>query len=137
MIIDAILDRRGGVPYNVDSFIQYCSEEIKMFEMNYKFPTAIIEGDNKFAREELCRYINEQDYNPDIKKYINAMDWCDKYNFLEESSKVTFILDYVVNTCQCIWELFQDNVGGSNKLASLLRKCNTKKDIKNMVHKYI
>lgn len=73
MIIDAILDRRAGCGYLYPEF-KYICDEARIFEFDY-----IIEAfktkQNKAIQEALCKYIDEGDYNPEIKEYVNRVDW--------------------------------------------------------------
>lgn len=32
-------------------------------------------GTEEDVKRELCRYIDAEDYNPEIKDYVNSVDW--------------------------------------------------------------
>lgn len=53
--------------------------------------------------------------------------------------KLTFIHDYVVYSCYCIWELFKENVEsyGAADFRAKLRKATTETELKKLVHEYI
>lgn len=72
MLIDAILDRRDGVPYNAKKLYNYLFGSFKCYEpVTY----AMDYGTEEEVQEALCRYILEQDYNPDICSYIRSVKW--------------------------------------------------------------
>ena len=66
MIVDRILDRKDGEPYDAKDFYNYCMEEQRIF--GYYIGGEITRAMN--ARNNL-----EQDYNPDICDYIRSVDW--------------------------------------------------------------
>lgn len=81
MIIDLILDRKD----NEEAFGEdlYSSLDFYYEIMNYE---AIISGDISRAmdygteadvKKALCDYIDQNDYNPEIKKYIRSKEWLD------------------------------------------------------------
>lgn len=70
MLIDLILDRKDGIDYSPKEFYEDCMayEQLEVADaMDCK-----TEQDVKNA---LCKYIDENDYNPEIKKYINSQSW--------------------------------------------------------------
>jgi hypothetical protein len=75
MIIDIILDRQDGVPYNPARFASDCAEYEKIFQFDYGIAEAINRNDDEGAKAAMCRYIDEQDYNPEIKEYVNSVGW--------------------------------------------------------------
>ena len=78
MIIDVILDRKGGCDYNING--SWCS-----LESLYKYTLgnawfndlgrAIDSGDEVDIKHELIMYIINNGYNTDIIKYILSVDW--------------------------------------------------------------
>lgn len=62
MIVDRILDRKDGTRYNAREFYHYC--------LGY-----MDGGTNADVQEALCRYIVEQQYNPDICEFIRSKNW--------------------------------------------------------------
>ena len=77
MIIDKILDLRAN-PESFDAFHDghYIYEEAIEFGFGY-IADAFDCGTNKDCQKALCRYIDENDYNPDIKEFINSFNWVD------------------------------------------------------------
>lgn len=73
MIIDAILDRRDGSPYTMET-AKYIYDEATLFKMN-DLARAFDCGSNEDCQRELARYIDLNEYNPDLKKYIYSVDW--------------------------------------------------------------
>lgn len=72
MIIDLILDRKDGQPYNARAFYNYASND---GEVGAAIADALDSGENEDVRRQLCAYIVEQEYNVDICDYINSVDW--------------------------------------------------------------
>jgi hypothetical protein len=78
MIIDLILNRKDddGAGYNAKQFYGEVMGYGEIWpEMAHPIANALDCGENDDVQRELCRYIDEQGYNPDIKNYINAQDW--------------------------------------------------------------
>ena len=73
MIIDAILDRRAGCEYKYPEF-EYIAKQARMFEFDYILE-AFKTKKNEPIQLALCTYIDEQGYNPEIKKYVMGVDW--------------------------------------------------------------
>ena len=73
MIIDTILDRKAGVPYT-QSNVNYIKSSARFFDFAY-IVEAFTSRENETIQEALCRYIDEQDYNPTIKDYVREVDW--------------------------------------------------------------
>lgn len=76
MIIDLILDRKDGQPYNAREFYNDVMQYAETWpELANPIARAMDEGDENDVRRELCAYIDNQDYNPAIKEYINSVQW--------------------------------------------------------------
>lgn len=73
MIIDAILDRRACDTYTQRE-LEYIVDEAIIFEFE-DIIKAFARNNNVCIRFALCKYIDEGDYNPDIKEYVNRVDW--------------------------------------------------------------
>ena len=82
MVIDIILDRRDAI---LDSGVDdwdyakakdlYDSAESSGFtDLCY----ALDYLEEKDVKRELCNYIDEQEYKPSIKKFVNSVDWLPK-----------------------------------------------------------
>ena len=80
MVIDLILDRKDGF---ADLNAEYL-EDMKQYEFDY-INAAIDTNDDDTIKAALCRYIEENEYNPEIKNYINSVNW----SFTEEKRKIT------------------------------------------------
>lgn len=91
MIVDMILDRKDGEPYNAKAFYNYCMEEMAVFGyyIGGEIATAMDIKRNEQVQAALCKYIMEQGYNPEICDYINAQNWIDdeKLNPMCENCK--------------------------------------------------
>jgi hypothetical protein len=76
MIIDLILDRKDGFGYSPHEFYNEVMEYGKIFgEIAFKIARAMDMGEEKDVKNELCNYVIEQDYNPEICDYINSVNW--------------------------------------------------------------
>lgn len=80
MIIDLILDRKDGDPYDPKSFYNECVEYSAIFRCNGvgiadDITSAMDFGTEKDVRKALCDYIIKNEYNPEITKYINSKKW--------------------------------------------------------------
>lgn len=76
MIIDLILDRKDGEPYNASNFYREVVEWGE-FVPEYSDPItrAMDEGTEDDVKEALCEYVIKADYNPTICDYINSVQW--------------------------------------------------------------
>ena len=78
MIVDLILDRKNGQQYKAANF--YCEVmEYAEFWPDEANPItkAMDEGNDDDVRSALCAYIDRQGYKPEIKDYINSVQWLD------------------------------------------------------------
>lgn len=76
MVIDVILDRKGGVPYSPDKFYRYAMGESEVFGGLFDGLTRAMDfGTEEDVRRELKKYIIEQGYNPEICNYIDSVSW--------------------------------------------------------------
>lgn len=76
MIIDLILDRKDGCPYSPKDFYKEVQEYGEIFgNVAWNITRAMDEGTEQDIKKELCRYITEQGYNPNICDYINSVNW--------------------------------------------------------------
>ena len=73
MIIDLILDRKGGTPYNAREFYN----DVMAYEegTDYNISRALDGGSEKDVRKALCDYIINNDYNLKVCNYINRVNW--------------------------------------------------------------
>jgi hypothetical protein len=81
MIIDLILDRKDGdnvftengyKPYTAERFYR---QLVEYGEIGFDIQRAFDGGTEQDIKRELCRYIDEQEYNPEIKNYVNSVIW--------------------------------------------------------------
>lgn len=70
MVIDLILDRKEGF---ADLNAEYL-EDMKNYGFDY-IDSAIDTNDDDTIKAALCRYIEENEYNPELKNYINSVNW--------------------------------------------------------------
>lgn len=75
MIIDRILDRKFGEPYDAKGFYEYCNEEEQFFNLGTHIAETMDNGTNEQVQAELCRYIINCEYNPEICDYIKSVEW--------------------------------------------------------------
>lgn len=76
MIIDLILDRKDGEPYDAGMFYWGVFNYIEVFrELAMPITRAMDDGTEKDVKHALCDYIDKCGYNADIKTYINSVDW--------------------------------------------------------------
>lgn len=72
MIIDLILDRKDGVPYDPAQFYRDVSCYGKI---GHGITRALDYGEDLDIRRELCAYIDREGYNAKIKRYVNSVEW--------------------------------------------------------------
>lgn len=77
MIIDLILDRRNGYPYNAHEFYNDIRdyERLGVGVHGEDISIAMDYGDNKDVQRVLCQYIDRNKYNSSIKDYIRSQEW--------------------------------------------------------------
>ena len=74
MIIDLILDRKDGDEYDAKKFYN----QVAGYESSgnsFPISRAMDGGTESDIKRELCAYIDQNDYNPEIKNYINSVSW--------------------------------------------------------------
>lgn len=74
MIVDIILDRRAGSDYSPLHILRYTDRRVYGDCFQY-IQDAFLDEDNNNVQLALCRYIDDQGYNPNIKQYIWSVDW--------------------------------------------------------------
>ena len=75
MVVDCILDRKDGSPYNPREFYQ----DMLAYEAD-DISRAMDEGTEEDVKIALCDYIKFNDYNPAICDYINSVNWLTSSN---------------------------------------------------------
>ena len=76
MIIDKICDAMDG-DYNPRDFYNYVSESESIFNSDWSISRSLDCGTNQDVQNALCKYIDVNGYNPEIKKFINKFTWVD------------------------------------------------------------
>ncbi len=85
MIIDVILDRREGTPYCESAEARsepglWCLRDLYEYAQFFGFAElerAIDCGSDADVKRELCRYIDDNGYNPEIKDFVNSVKWAE------------------------------------------------------------
>ena len=72
MIIDLILDRKDGKEYNAK---QFYFDVMHYGESGHGIANALDSGENKDVQFEIGRYIKTNEYNEEIVKYTNSVNW--------------------------------------------------------------
>lgn len=77
MIIDLILDRKDGYPYNAHEFYNDIRdyERLGVGTHGEDISIAMDYGDNRDVQRVLCQYIDRNKYNSSIKDYIRSQEW--------------------------------------------------------------
>lgn len=80
MIIDYILDRKydednGIYDFDARDFYNYVSEEENIFNFTPSIAHLLDTGTNEQVQKRLCEYIDNGEYNPAIKDYVNSKNW--------------------------------------------------------------
>lgn len=74
MIIDLILDRQDGLKYDPKTFYLRTREYEDSLKIEY-ISRAMDYGSNQDVQNALCKYIDDFEYDPEIKKYIRKNKW--------------------------------------------------------------
>lgn len=93
MIIDRILDRRDNERYND---FNYNAHDFYLDVLSYgrtgdEITTAMDYLKEEDVKKALCNYIDNNEYNPLIKNYINARVWLENSN--EQKPYISIGLD--------------------------------------------
>ena len=88
MIIDLILDRKGGAFYNPrDFYMEVASYDYLTPVHSERITRAMDGGEEEDVRRELMNYIHQNGYNEELKDYIESVKW------LEKDKAYIYILD--------------------------------------------
>lgn len=74
MIIDLILDRKDGLPYNPKEFYNNVSKYSEDLA-DYNIPDMLDNGTEAQVKKALCQYIIEYGYSDKICDFINNVNW--------------------------------------------------------------
>lgn len=72
MIIDLILDRQNGIPYDAREFYNSVSQ---YGEIGQEIATALDSGTERDVKKAIVMYLLENGYNADICTYAMSVDW--------------------------------------------------------------
>lgn len=86
MIIDLILNRYDSDPYNAKSFYSDILEYESLFDMSHDISIALDYGKNEDVQNAICEYIDRNGYNPNIKCFVNAVNWIENDSGMDYSS---------------------------------------------------
>ena len=75
MLIDLILDRKEGLKYRPENFKRDVLYYVDVFPCYKPVAKAILGGKETDVKRELCRYIDREGYNPEIKSYVQDVRW--------------------------------------------------------------
>lgn len=75
MIIDLILDRYNNAAYVASDFYINVLEYENIFELSHDITIAMDFSTNKEVQQALCKYIDDNNYNANIKAFICAVNW--------------------------------------------------------------
>lgn len=74
MVIDVILDRQGGSPYDSKSFCAYCIAYDS--ELTLNIADAMDEGEEEDVKKAIHKYLKEADYDfPEFHEYVDSVNW--------------------------------------------------------------
>lgn len=78
MIVDYILETMEyPKSYDARDFYNYIMDDV--FDEFKYIATALDSGNNDDVQKALCKYLDTQGYNPEIKKFVNAFNWLGSY----------------------------------------------------------
>lgn len=142
MIIDLILDRKGGSSYTAKKFY----DNVMTYEegTDYKISRALDGGTEKDVRKALCDYIIRNDYNPKICNYINKVTWLedeatskelneslsmfDEYNKFLDNEKVQntiisndYVREQIISSLEGLVKELEDTIDSYKKLDKELK----------------
>lgn len=72
MVVDLILDRKCGCEYAPEKFYYNC---VCYGDVAEEIARAMDSGTEQDVKRELCNYIIDNEYNPDICNFINSVNW--------------------------------------------------------------
>ena len=72
MVLDKILERKDGTPYNPKKFY---NDIASYGDIGFEIANALDSGTEIDVRSALCNYITNNEYNPTICDYIKSINW--------------------------------------------------------------
>lgn len=76
MIIDLILDRKDGVPYDAREFYNSVMEYGRV---GWGITFAMDEGSELEVKAALCKYVMDECYSDKVCEYIISVNWLEGY----------------------------------------------------------
>ncbi len=121
MLIDLILNRKDGQPYNAKKFYDAVTSYLDTFHCYIGLARALDGGEEEDVITELCDYIKSGNYNLNICDYISSVKWLedDEPEKTEQRSVWLRIGVVVTGTAEEIEALFQEE-GADKALQKLL-----------------
>ena len=113
MIIDLILDRKDGEEYgeeyNARDFYYAC---LRYGEVGDDITRALDSGTEKDVKKALCDYVIDNDYNKNICKYINSVNWLESKKSVRKSlkEKVTVAKSLKIIECALLDLIHDDTI---------------------------
>ena len=89
MIIDLILDRKDGTPYEPKTFYNSCMDYGSIAD---EITRAMDAGTEENTKAALCAYIDEQEYNPETKNYIHSVKWLETVTEQQKKCGLTALI---------------------------------------------
>ena len=142
MIIDLILDRKGGHSYVAKEFY----DDVTAYEegTDYEISRALDSESEKNVRKALCDYIISNEYNPKICNYINKVAWLedeatskelneslsmfDEYNKFLDNEKVQntiisndYVREQIISALEGLVKELEDTIDSYKKLDKELK----------------
>lgn len=75
MIIDLILDRYNNTAYNAHDFYIDVLDYENIDSLGHNISIALDYGSNEDVQKAICDYIDRNEYNANIKRFVCAVDW--------------------------------------------------------------
>lgn len=72
MIIDLILDRKDGIPYKPRLFYNAVAG---YGEIGWNITEKMDSGNETDVKQAIAEYINDNEYSPEIIKWVNSVNW--------------------------------------------------------------
>lgn len=120
MIIDRILDRYDGDAYDPKEFY----DAMMSYEegTDYKISRAMDSGEEEDIRRELCAYIDDAQYNPKIKDFINSVAWLEPDNGKKYKAEIDILGESKKSEKAPyeVWKITCDSKDAAEKEARLL-----------------
>ena len=127
MIIDKILDRYDGDAYDPEDFYR----AMMSYEEGTDFPIsrALDSGEEEDIKRELCAYIDDGNYNPKIKDFINSVKWLEADDGKDYSKEFDILGE---SKFKCSMAKKKESLGKKNEEAVPFNATEFPKELKQM-----